>query len=251
MVKKILRIILSLIFISIFCVSGFTMYKKISTDNNSEQKFKDIREELQLETEESIEETSEAEIPVKKEYKAPQSLIELKEQYPDVVGYIDIKDTNISYPILQKLDDYENDYYLHRDIDGTYKKGGAGCIYLDSLGNIDGPGLNLIYGHHMRNGSMFHDIAKYSDKEFMDSHQDIVITTYKAEHHLKPVYYYSGAANGEYRTYIGDDIEKMQKYLKELLNLDITDNNVYILITCTYDGKDHRGYLIATENIEN
>ena len=72
-------------------------------------------------------------------------------QNPDVVAWIQIPGTQINYPVVQGKD---NDYYLHRDLNG--QKSTAGTIFLDYADQADFSSLhNVLYGHHMKNGSMF------------------------------------------------------------------------------------------------
>ena len=70
----------------------------------------------------------------------------------DVVGYLSIPETIISYPILQDTED--NDYYLHHNIDGS--KGYPGCIYIENYNHKDfEDSAPVIYGHNMKNDTMF------------------------------------------------------------------------------------------------
>ena len=86
--------------------------------------------------------------PTEPAYEPSETLKTLMEQYPDCIGYITIEGTKVAYPIMQNED---NEYYLHRDMEG--KKSVGGCIYMDSNHDIHEKGLHVIYGHHMKNGS--------------------------------------------------------------------------------------------------
>ena len=83
-------------------------------------------------------------------YTAPAGLAELMASNQNVIGWLTINDTKVDYPVCQNKSD--NEYFLHRDING--QKNTAGSIYLDSNHDIDAVGLHVIYGHHMKNGSM-------------------------------------------------------------------------------------------------
>lgn len=79
----------------------------------------------------------------------------------DVVGWIYAVGTNINYPVVQSDD---NDYYLHRDMDGNYSA--AGTIFIDCDNASDfSDGNTIIYGHHMKDGSMFAQLEKFADWE--------------------------------------------------------------------------------------
>lgn len=86
----------------------------------------------------------------------------------DIYAWIYIPDTNIDYPVLQHESD--NSYYLNYNLDGT--KGYPGCIYTENINSKDFTDNNtVIYGHNMRNGSMFADIHQFKDAEYFENHR--------------------------------------------------------------------------------
>lgn len=85
---------------------------------------------------------------------------------PDTVGWIYIPGTNVSYPIVRGAD---NDYYLYRLFDGTQNS--AGSIFMDSRNEGSWQDRHtIIYGHNMKNGTMFADILNYQDESYYDAH---------------------------------------------------------------------------------
>lgn len=95
-------------------------------------------------------------------------------QNPDVYAWIQIPDTNINYPILQHPTD--NSYYLTHTIDHQEKT--EGSIYTESFNTKDWTDPNtIIYGHNMRNGSMFKHVHKFKDLDFFNSHRTMYIYT--------------------------------------------------------------------------
>ena len=91
----------------------------------------------------------------------------LKKINPDIVAWIRIPDTSIDYPVVQGNDD---SYYLTH----TFKKAEhvAGAIFLDSDNNADfSDDKNIIYGHNMKDGSMFRGLRNFLDDEFLKEHQ--------------------------------------------------------------------------------
>ncbi|MBQ0038243.1 MAG: class B sortase [Clostridiales bacterium] len=97
----------------------------------------------------------------------------LREINPDIVGWIYIEDTNINYPIAQGPD---NSYYLSRMYNKQWD--GCGCIFMDYLNSPDFSDSNsVIYGHHMKNGSMFHDLDGYKGQEFYETHKTAYLLT--------------------------------------------------------------------------
>ena len=109
----------------------------------------------------------------KDEGQAPARLIELsryvaelKEKYPDVVGYVNVPTLGIAYPVVQTDN---NDYYLTHMIDGSESTSGA--IFLDY--RIDKEPTNVkntvLYGHNMNDGSMFHKVEEFfNDRSLFD-----------------------------------------------------------------------------------
>lgn len=93
---------------------------------------------------------------------------ELRELNPDVCAWITIPDTHIDYPVLQG----ENDMvYVNQDVYGEFSLSGA--IFLASADSPDfSDGYSLLYGHHMDNGAMFGDVAKFTEKEYFTEHPD-------------------------------------------------------------------------------
>lgn len=90
----------------------------------------------------------------------------------DIYAWIYIPDTNVDYPVLQHpTDDY---YYLDYNIDGT--KGYPGCIYTERENSKDFSDFNtILYGHNMKNGTMFHDLHNYKDELYMKEHPYLYI----------------------------------------------------------------------------
>ena len=96
---------------------------------------------------------------------------ELQQENPDVLGWISIPGTTLSYPILQSED---NNYYLRR----TWQKESATCgsIFIDYRSNADMTDFNtVIYGHRMRNGSMFACLGEYQEQAYWSAHPSVYV----------------------------------------------------------------------------
>ncbi len=97
----------------------------------------------------------------------------LREINSDVIGWIYIGGANVSYPIVKGSD---NDYYLHRDYRGKYLF--AGSIFADYRDSSDFSDLNtVIYGHNMKNGSMFGRLSNLKRKNVVERDRYIWIYT--------------------------------------------------------------------------
>jgi sortase B len=98
----------------------------------------------------------------------------LKAENADFMGWLEIKDTKIDYPVMQTPNDLE--YYLHRNFEKVWSS--AGSLFASDISDIDTPSdLVLIYGHKMKSGAMFGQIGKYSDREFFDEHRKVIFDT--------------------------------------------------------------------------
>lgn len=165
------------------------------------------------------------------------ALTVLTQEYPECIGYLEIRDTRISYPIMQNSD---NEYYLYRAMDGEASR--AGCIYMDSNHTIGEKGLHSIYGHNMKNGTMFKDITRFTDREYMEAHQEISIRTAERQIRLKPVYCYAGKEDSSYRSRLADPAQ-VSGFIEDHTGRVMAADDLYVFITCSYGQKEERIYL--------
>lgn len=92
----------------------------------------------------------------------------------DIYAWIYIPDTKIDYPVLQHPTD--NYYYLNYNLDGS--KGYPGCIYTEDYNAKDFTDpVTVMYGHNMKNGTMFAGLHRYSDSQYMEEHPYVYIYT--------------------------------------------------------------------------
>ena len=106
------------------------------------------------------------------EDEATNPLETLRQMNPDFAGWISIGDF-ISYPVVRGND---NDYYLDRTF--TKQKNPSGAIFMDTRNEsgFDSP-VCILYGHNMKDRTMFAQLHKYRESAFMEEHQDINIVT--------------------------------------------------------------------------
>ena len=182
---------------------------------------------------------------------SPVDFEALRAVNPDVVGWIRIPDTQIDYPILQAADD--NEKYLHTDFEGNESVYGA--IYLDCESESDFSGWNHpIYGHHMKDGSMFRDVVRFREPEYFQEHPYFEIYTPERTISLKVVSCYETGADGivqetEFESQASYDI-----WLKEQLEPcayaklpEVSVQSVFTLVTCSYGKEEARTLLFAVE----
>lgn len=182
---------------------------------------------------------------------------ELYEQNNDMVGWISIPNTKINYPVMQSVD--EPNFYLKHSFDKSYTD--YGCPYVGESCNVSKPSDNLIiYGHHMKNGSMFSDLEKFKSKDFWETHKTFSFDTlyekqtYEVVAIFKTVVYTDSA--NEFRYYQFSDAEtpeQFDEYIQTVKEKVLYDTGVsaeygdklITLSTCEYSNKNGRLVLVA------
>jgi len=175
-----------------------------------------------------------------------QSIIELQKKYPDAVGWLTVPNTNIDYPFVQGKD---NAYYLRRDINGDYAL--AGTIFMDYRCDRGFTSSNtIIYGHHMKNGSMFGTLKAFADKEFFDAnrsgfiylpHETLTLEffAYMVIDPAAEKEIYSPERSGTY-------IEYVKQNARHSRDASLADSDrVVTLSTCAYEFDNARMVLLA------
>ena len=183
----------------------------------------------------------------------------LQEINPDVYAWIQIPGTNVNYPILQSVTEAD-DYYLNTTIDG--KAGYPGSIYTEKYNSTSfTDSVTVVYGHNMKEGTMFADLHKYTDRTFFDSNPYIYI--YLPDKTLKYQIFAAVAFDDRYilGNYNFQDKDDFQKYLDELrssidgnVNLDVPvsqESKILTLSTCIGEYPDQRWLVNATLVGEN
>jgi sortase B len=173
----------------------------------------------------------------------------LLEENEDLVGWITMEGTQIDYPIVQAEDNVE---YLTRNF---YKDDNrAGSIFMDFRNDIESTGQNtILYGHRMKDGSMFEQLSKYQDEEFFKNHQtfqfDTLYDSYEAE--IFAVY----ATTTDFN-YIQTDFSNDEEYEQLIKNIEeesIYETDVEVsaadqiitLSTCDYVLDEDKGRLVV------
>jgi len=174
---------------------------------------------------------------------------ELLKQNEDVVGWITIDGTQIDYPVLQASN---NETYLTQNYNGGDSR--AGSVFLDYRNDIDSPGLNtVVYGHRMKDGSMFQHLTKFLDEDFFESHRtfkfDTLYESYEAEvfavyNTLTDFdYIKTDFANKEEYEQLLSDIQQESKFQTDVEVS--TDDSIITLSTCDYELDENEGRLVV------
>lgn len=178
---------------------------------------------------------------------------ELKETNEHIYAWIYIPNTNVDYPILQHPTD--DTYYLDYNLDGT--KGYPGCIYSEHRYNTtDFTDFNtLLYGHNMKNGTMFHTLHNFEDSTFFDENRYIFVYTPETVYVYDIFAAYANEATHILVVYDNETERGRQEYLDDLFGIrnmsahfrdDIevtTDSNILTLVTCI-SGKEDQRYFV-------
>lgn len=162
----------------------------------------------------------------------------------ETIAWIHFETMEINYPIVQGTDD---DYYLHH---GFYKEENkCGCIFMDTQSKADFSSENsFIYGHNMKNKSMFAKLNQYTDPAFYAEHTDFLIYTPTGIRRYKIYSCYPAELDWDSFTYAfenRDDYAKWQETVKgySLYDTGITpdsSHNTVTLMTCTPKGSSYR-----------
>ena len=250
-------ILISAIYIIKFLLSKEEAKKESELLDTVEINNNEIEKEKK-DTEETTEKTNEVE---NKETERMLKVKELQKENTDIVGWLEIENTNINYPVLQGED---NEYYMTHNYKKEKSKNGSIFLNKDYDWNIPSSNL-LMYGHNLGNGTMFQELLKYQNKEFYNNHKVIRFTTakedaeyeiisvfksrvyYKSEQNVFRYYYFINAnTEEEYNNYVENakkasiyEIEPTAKYGDQLITLS----------TCSYHVKDGRFAVVGKKYV--
>ncbi len=107
----------------------------------------------------------------------------LYKQNNDYIGWIQIPDTRLSYPVYKSSD---NEDYLHHNAKGEYSY--AGCIFMDCKNNSIDDFNIILYGHNMRVGTMFHILKKYTNIEYYNKHPVVIFYPRDGKERIYQIY---------------------------------------------------------------
>ncbi len=238
--------------ISVWKLSGFYLEYKAGQDE-----YKELLAEMAVpETEDSDDETSgeeESTDDVGEEAEKVQrmELSRLKEKNEDTVGWIQIPATQISYPLMQRDD---NSYYLNHTFSG--KENSSGSIFVEKENSGDFSDMHtIIYGHNMKDGSMFAGLKEYRSPSYLVSHPFIYVELPDGIHMYQIFSVYEAEADSDSYTIGFAPDEQYGEFLKTLKGRSAYDTGVNVtqedyvisLSTCTRNGENR--YLVHAKKI--
>lgn len=182
--------------------------------------------------------------PVQEEQSITIDFDQLLAQYPDTVGWLYCEGTPINYPVMQSDD---NDYYLRRLPDGAYNT--AGSLFADyRCGEIGDTNNYIIYGHNMKNGTMFSSLTKYKSQSYYDEHPVLYLFTPEVNYRIELIAGFVSKPTGEvYNT------EQTYEQILEYCALSTFASDVVpsgadafiTLSTCSYEYENARYVVIG------
>ncbi len=174
----------------------------------------------------------------------------LRQTNDDVVGWIYCEGTVINYPIMQSDN---NNFYLEHLFDGSYNK--TGSITLNSQNSAGfTDNHTLIYGHNMKNGSMFTTLKRYSAQEFYDEHPIMWIITPDGAYVLELLAGYVTSAESQAAFNLGISGESLTEHVNRAMSRSTfvstaapeSVEKLVTLITCSYEYDDARYILLGS-----
>ena len=178
----------------------------------------------------------------------------LREKNPDTVGWLYVGSCGISYPIVQGED---NDYYMNHTFEGTVNSSGA--IIMDYRDDKYLKDWNtFIYGHNMKNGSMFGSLKKLlNDETLYDSDPYIYVYLPGYIYRYKIFSYYKDKPDSK-MYWTADTLQEYRQYIRDALSLSVRDlgvetseeNNMVTLVTCSGSGAGKMRFFVHGEFID-
>lgn len=175
----------------------------------------------------------------------------LWEENKDVYAWLQVPGTSIDYSVLQSEED---NYYLNRNIDNS--EGYPGSIYSNKCNAKDfSDAITVLYGHNMKNGTMFADLHKFREADFFDANDKIIIYTEDARFtyriYMAAVYgdpyipAFFDVTMGESAVAFCEDVEAYadnRKLIRE--GMEITEEDCLLTLSTCVANEDTKRYLV-------
>ncbi len=181
----------------------------------------------------------------------------LYERNNDMAGWVSINGTRIDYPVLYSAD--SNAYYLHRNFEK--QKSSPGMIFMDYQCDRDGRSTNtILYGHNMRNGTMFHTLLNYEERAFWEKYPSIGFDTMyeRGSYEIFAAFHTTIGSKNEFRYYDFIDAgsaEEFDSFIADCKSESIYDTGItpvygeslLTLSTCSYNTGNERFVVAAVK----
>ncbi len=246
--------IAGIIFLILAVLLGGAAVYKYQEEKNAGKEYEKIREEAVQEDEPlpEGEEPGETARDPEPAVEIPIDFRSLQAQNPDVYAWIRVPGTEVDYPILQSPDD--NSYYLDHDINRT--EAAAGAIFTENYNTktFEDPNT-VIYGHDMKNGTMFQSLHRYMDRSFFDANRDVTIYMPDKILHYRIFAAYLYDNRHLLMSFDFWNKEEYQQYLNSIFSMrdmnafvdtsmEVTNEDKIITLSTCYAGISSQRYLV-------
>ena len=255
--SKVSKIILMLLIV-ILAISSYFFIKELVKNKKETDIFDDLQEIVEN-SENTTNENQFTDILENKEGNLSSentyNLENIAKINSDVIGWIKIDGTNIDYPIMQN-----GNYYLHRNIYKNYSN--HGTPYLAEYCNLRASDNLIIFGHHMKDNTMFSELVNYKNYSYYKNHKYIYFYTLKDGQTIKNTYEiviafktiaYSDSGFKYYNYTNFYDEDEFNSFVRECRNLEFYNTSIDLkygdklitLSTCEYSQKNGRMVIVA------
>lgn len=247
--RKAITVFIICLLVGVLAFASYMIIKTVREYNRAAEIYEDLQNEF-VETKPAEENTVPDESAEDNEAieTAPIAVdfASLLEQNKDIVGWIYCPDTPINYPVVQGEN---NDQYLRRDLNGKYLV--SGTVFVDYRNGAIGEDFNyILYGHNMKDGTMFSSLAKYKEQTYYDEHPVLYYLTPDGDYKIE---LYAGiVVKRDALIYMPNPDEKgFAEFLSNAKEkstfkseVEITENDTLItLSTCSYE-YNHARYIV-------
>lgn len=234
--RKVITVLLVCILAAVACISGYKIFQISSEYHMGKSSYEELKQYVIEPSTDN--ESGKAEQPDTTPIQPVIDFEALSAVNSDVIAWIRLDDSVIDYPVVQHDD---NDYYLNHLFGNQYNSSGA--IFLDYRNHTDFSDKNsVIYGHHMKNGSMFSDITKYKNQSFYDEHPAFALYTPTANYEIEIFAGYVADVQDSAWNIAFDDAdfsewvdERIQKSAFHSNVKPSADDKIVTLSTCSYE----------------
>ncbi len=232
--KKI-KIISFLICLIIFVFSIYKIYEYFSQENESKNVNKKLIDKAVVVNREQVEDNK---IPISIDFDI------LEKESKNIIGWIYSEDTPINYPIVRGKD---NVYYLNHLVNDEINN--SGSIFLDYRNDVKfSDNEIIIYGHNMKNDTMFGTLTNYKNEEYYKAHKKIYISTKNNNFEMEVLAQSIISENSKLydleKNNVRNEIIKIINEKNNDINI-AEDDKLIVLSTCTNQTEEERYVLIG------
>lgn len=238
--RKIVLGILAAAFAAVFVFSGIQVFIVLREYKEADVVYEQLQKEFVVV---APTQTTEADIsmpdqPVVETSGITVDFAKLTARNADVIGWLYCADTPINYPVVQAKD---NDKYLHAGLDGKYLR--SGTLFVDYRNDAIGEDRQfIVYGHSMKNKTMFGSLMGYKKQEYYEAHPVLYYLTPDAEYRIElfagcvmkvlQIIYQPNPGTAEYADYLAEMRSKSTFHSDVVVT---PEDAVVVLSTCSYE----------------